>query len=79
MISFTDPAVLSLSGKIATLKVDLTRSGEREKELKKEFEIVGVPTIIFFDASGNEVPGSRITGFVGPEALLEKMKTIAGE
>ncbi len=79
MISFTDPAVLSLSEKLATLKVDLTRSGEREKELKKEFGIVGVPTIIFFDASGNEVPGTRITGFVGPEVLLGKMKTIAGE
>ncbi|MCU0639059.1 MAG: thioredoxin family protein [Candidatus Krumholzibacteria bacterium] len=79
MITFSDPAVLSLSGKITTLKVDLTRSGEREKELKKEFGIVGVPTIIFFDASGSEVPGSRITGFVGPEVLLEKMKTIAGE
>lgn len=79
LITFTDPAVRSLSKRLTNLKVDLTKSGEAEKALKKEFGIVGLPTIIFFDASGNEVPGTRVTGFVGPEALLGKMKTIAGE
>ncbi len=79
LLTFTNPAVRSLSKKMATLQVDLTKSGEMEKGLKKEFGIAGVPAILFFDASGNEVPGSRIVGFVGPDILLDRMKRIAGE
>ncbi len=74
--TFTDPGLIALSKEIVTLKVDLTKSGEVEGLIKKEFGIRGVPTIIFIGRDGNEIPGSRITGFAGPERfreILEKM------
>lgn len=79
LLTFSDPAVIAISKNLTTLQADLTRSGETEKKIKEDFGIRGVPTIIFFDRGGKEVEGTRITGFVGPEILLEKMKKVAGE
>jgi thiol:disulfide interchange protein DsbD len=77
-LTFTDPAVIEMSGNFTRLKVDLTGSGEVEKAIRSEYGIRGVPTIIFFDKSGTESTGTRITGFVGPEVLLEAMKKASG-
>ena len=35
--------------------------------------ISGLPTIIFFDAEGKELPGLRVVGFLRPEELLKRM------
>jgi thiol:disulfide interchange protein DsbD len=72
--TFNDRNVMDYSENFVTLKVDLTRIGSREKELKKDFDIRGVPTIIFLDTSGEEPEGTRITGFVKPDRFLETMK-----
>ncbi|MCK4538940.1 MAG: thioredoxin family protein [Candidatus Krumholzibacteria bacterium] len=77
-LTFTDPAVIEMSGNFTRLKVDLTGSGDAEKAIKTEYGIRGVPTIVFFDRTGNEVRGTRITGFVGPKVLLEAMKKTTG-
>lgn len=77
--TFSDPRVIELSKSIVTLKVDLTRSGEKENVIKKDFAIRGAPTIIFYGRSGTEITGSRITGFVGPDRLLEEMKKLEAE
>ncbi len=77
--TFSDSRVIERAKKIVSLQVDLTRAGEAENAFKKEFGIKGVPTIIFYNTTGMEVTGSKITGFVGPEVMLEKMKMITGE
>ncbi|MBU8922477.1 MAG: thioredoxin family protein [Bacteroidales bacterium] len=77
-LTFTDPEVIKMSGNFTRLKVDLTGSGDTEKAIKTQYKIRGVPTIIFFGRSGSETRGTRITGFVGPEVMLEKMKQVSG-
>jgi thiol:disulfide interchange protein DsbD len=59
--------------------VDLTRSGEREKSIKKHFNIRGVPTIIFIDGTGVEITDDRITGFVGPEEIRRRLERLIGD
>ena len=54
----------------------MTRIEEKEKELKKRFNIKGVPTIIFLDKNGNEISNTRITGFVGPDEFLSRMQKV---
>lgn len=73
---FSNQAVIELSKKVVTLKVDLTREDVHEKSIKKNFAIKGVPTIIFIDKSGRESSELRITGFVGHEEILERLKKI---
>ncbi|MBN2071022.1 MAG: thioredoxin fold domain-containing protein [Candidatus Krumholzibacteriota bacterium] len=76
--TFNAPGVLEKSKSFVPLKVDLTKSGETEDSFKKKFSIKGVPTIIFYDKTGKEPEGSRITGYVSPGIMLEKMSAALG-
>ncbi len=74
--TFDDPRVMELARRFVALKVDLTGSTSQNREIKKEFEIRGVPTIIFFDSEGREARRLRITGYMGPERFAERMKKV---
>ncbi len=77
--SFSDGAVIDLSRRIVPLRVDMTRADELYNKIKEKYKIRGAPTIIFMDGSGREVPGSRITGFVGPDEIRSRLERISGE
>ncbi|TMP36766.1 protein-disulfide reductase DsbD [Pseudoalteromonas rubra] len=60
-----------------TLKLDLTESNDTTIEIMEAFTVFGLPSILFFDAQGNEVPELRVTGFLGADefaAHLEKVR-----
>jgi len=71
---FPDERVIEQAGKFVTLKVDMTRVGEKQKKLKKRFDIRGVPTIIFIGKNGEEIKDIRITGFIEADELLKRMQ-----
>ncbi|MBU2472272.1 MAG: thioredoxin fold domain-containing protein, partial [Bacteroidetes bacterium] len=74
-ITFTDEKVINESQRFRTLKVDLTKTGDEKIQMMMErYNIVGVPTVIFFNAEGNEV--ERITQFVKPSEFLKLMKRV---
>ena len=77
--TFSDAGVLKLSRRLITLKIDLTRSGDYENEIKKRFNIRGVPTIIFIDSKGKEIEELRVTGFVMPAEFTSRLERIAPE
>lgn len=73
-LTFTDPGVISLAGQFHLLKVDLTSSASPEViQLKKLFDIKGVPTILFIDRKGREITALRTLGFEKPEPFIVKM------
>ncbi|WP_125716978.1 protein-disulfide reductase DsbD [Pseudoalteromonas rubra] len=60
-----------------TLKLDLTESNDTTIEIMEAFTVFGLPSILFFDAQGNEIPELRVTGFQGADefaAHLEKVR-----
>ncbi|PIQ86049.1 MAG: cytochrome C biogenesis protein [Candidatus Omnitrophica bacterium CG11_big_fil_rev_8_21_14_0_20_45_26] len=70
--TYSDENVMQALSSFKKLKIDLTRMGSPESvEMVERFNLVGVPTVIFLDAAGKEVPETRISGFVTPEELLE--------
>ena len=75
--TFSDEGVIEYSHRFARLKVDLTTITAEQRELKREYGIRGVPTIVFIDSAGNERTQSRVTGFVEPRVFLERMKDAA--
>lgn len=78
-ITFTSPAVIKEARPFVKMKVDLTHFNSPEAEaLRKQFSIAGVPTIIFLDPAGKEVPNTRVIGFLPPEAFLERLKLVPG-
>lgn len=74
--TFSNPEVMILAREMIAIRVDLTNSNPRSKKIKKEFNIRGVPTILFFNSKGEQVNNLRITGFIEPEKLVEKIKRL---
>ena len=78
-LTFTDPGVITLSDQFNLLKVDLTSAASPEViHLKNQFNIKGVPSILFIDKNGNELSELRTLGFEKPELFLARMnKTLS--
>ena len=76
-MTFTDGEVIEQTEEFAKLKVDLTNYDSPEsEEIRKQYNVAGVPTIIFLDAQGNEVPDTRVVGFVKPEEFLKRVERV---
>lgn len=74
--TYTDEDVIASTDNFIRMKVDLTRyDSERSEKLRKQYDIAGVPTVIFLDSDGNEIREARVVGFLGPESFLKKVKT----
>ena len=73
--TFTNEEVVKLSEEFVTLKVDLTHESDQlVKDLKKVFEIRGVPTIVFIGENGKEIKHLSFYEFIEAEEFLNKMK-----
>lgn len=73
--TFADPRVREAFGERALLKADLTKISSPEAvALSEKYGILGVPTIIFLDASGTERADLRLVGYESPEKFLERLK-----
>jgi len=44
------------------------------RELRKKFEVIGVPTIIFLDQEGQEIREARIVGFMNADNFLRNLE-----
>lgn len=75
--TFSKAEVSEGMDRFVRLKADLTvASDEQTKALTKQYGILGVPTIVFLDANGNELTDLRLTGFEGPEKFLERLQRV---
>lgn len=71
--TFNDPNVKAALANMLVLQVDMTRNSVENDKFMKQFQILGLPTILFFDAQGNEQPHKRITGFMPSSAFIEHL------
>lgn len=75
--TFADPAVAAELNRFVRVKADLTAADDpATKGLTKQYAILGVPTLVFLDANGNEISGLRVTGFEPPEKFLARLKQV---
>ena len=75
--TFSDEAVIAELDRFVRLKADLTvPSDATTMQLTKQYEIVGVPTILFLDAKGAEVKDARLFGYEPPEKFVQRAKNV---
>jgi thiol:disulfide interchange protein DsbD len=59
------------------VKADLTApDDETTKRLTKEYAILGVPTLVFLDANGQELKDLRLTGYEPADDFLARLRQV---
>jgi thiol:disulfide interchange protein DsbD len=74
--TFPDPAVVEALQNTVLMQIDLTDNTEQNIKFQQHFFILGLPTILFFDANGEELASARVTGFMKAEAFASHLKQI---
>ena len=75
-LTFSDPKVQQQFQNILLLQVNMTKNSPENKALMERFNVMGLPTILFFDKQNNEIQGSRVTGFMDANSFsnwIEKL------
>jgi thioredoxin:protein disulfide reductase len=73
--TFTDRRVIRETEPFLRMKADLTHFDSDEAGILRErYDIAGVPTILFLGADGEEVAGTRVVGFEGPDQFLRRVE-----
>jgi thiol:disulfide interchange protein DsbD len=74
-VTFHHPDIVKLSkDAFVMVKVDLTRQdGQNYDRLLSQYNVKGVPTVIFLDDRGKERADLRLVDFLSPEEFLNRM------
>lgn len=72
--TFPDPAVQQALQNTVLLQADVTANDEIDLALMARFNILGLPSILFFDRQGNELPAARVTGFMKAAPLASHIQ-----
>lgn len=73
--TFKDPVVIEALEAFDRVKMDMSfNRSEKIEKISEEFQINGLPTMIFFDGQGNEQ--ARLSGFVSSDRLLKTVSQL---
>ncbi|HHF0508247.1 TPA: protein-disulfide reductase DsbD [Vibrio antiquarius] len=72
--TFHDPSVEAKLKDFVLLQADVTKNQVQDIELLKHMNVLGLPTIEFWDANGKHVSNARLTGFMQAEPFLEHIQ-----
>ena len=77
-VTFHHPEIVRRSKeKVVMVKVDLTRKGNPVHErLLRQFDVRGVPTVVFLDSRGKEKRDLRLVDFLPADQFLMRMSEI---
>ena len=59
------------------LQADVTANDDADIELLNGLNVLGLPTLIFFDREGKELTGLRVTGFMGPIPFAKHLEMVS--
>jgi thiol:disulfide interchange protein DsbD len=71
--TFTDARVRELSEKFVLLQIDATDDFPGLDKLKSTYGVMGLPTMVFYDSTGNVRRELTVTGFENADSFLKKM------
>ncbi|AWH89153.1 protein-disulfide reductase DsbD [Limnobaculum parvum] len=74
--TFSAPSVQNALSDAVLLQADVTANNKQHIALLKEFQVLGLPTILFFDKTGRELTELRVSGFMNAEQFIEHIEKI---
>jgi thiol:disulfide interchange protein DsbD len=75
-LTFIEPQVQARLANTILLQVDVTANDADDKAMLKRFGLFGPPGIIFFDAQGREIAGSRVIGYQNAGKFLQSLERL---
>lgn len=72
--TFSDSHVQRQLADTVLIQADVTSNSAEHAAMLKELKVLGLPTILFFDAQGKEVPAARVTGFMNATEFLAHLQ-----
>ncbi|MEQ5014672.1 protein-disulfide reductase DsbD [Enterobacter cloacae] len=72
--TFSDPQVQGALNGTVLLQANVTANNAQDKALLKQLNVLGLPTILFFNHQGEEQPGQRVTGFMDAAAFSAHLR-----
>ncbi|MGF1888347.1 protein-disulfide reductase DsbD [Photobacterium profundum] len=72
--TFHNASVMPELNKFVLLQADVTKSSPQDIQLLKEMNVLGLPTIDFWDKEGNPQKNARLTGFMKASPFLEHIQ-----
>ncbi|MCQ4446631.1 protein-disulfide reductase DsbD [Enterobacter cloacae] len=72
--TFSDPQVQSALKETVLLQANVTANSAQDKALLKQLNVLGLPTILFFNEQGKEQPEQRVTGFMDAAAFSTHLR-----
>lgn len=74
--TFSDSQVKTLLANKVLLQADVTANNAQHAELFEQLKILGLPTILFFDAEGRELTDMRVTGFMNASTFAQHLEKL---
>lgn len=72
--TFSSPDVQQALKETVLLQVDVTKNSAEDAALLKHLQVLGLPTILFFNEQGKEQPAQRVTGFMDAAAFSAHLR-----
>ncbi|RSV89020.1 protein-disulfide reductase DsbD [Klebsiella aerogenes] len=72
--TFSAPEVRQALKETVLLQVDVTKNSAQDAALLQHLQVLGLPTILFFNAQGEEQPAQRVTGFMDAAAFSAHLR-----
>ena len=73
-LTFSDERVIKEMNSFTNYKIDMTKTTQENEDLRKKFNVIGMPTVLILSADGSEV--YRLTGFVNADEFLDYIKNV---
>lgn len=74
--TFSDPKVQQFLNHSVLLQANVTANSKKDAALLRHLQVLGLPTILFFDANGEELQALRVTGFMDADAFLRHLQNL---
>ncbi|MGO4746899.1 protein-disulfide reductase DsbD [Serratia quinivorans] len=74
--TFSDAAVQAKLANAVLLQADVTANNAEQAALLKHLQVLGLPTILFFNGAGQELSSQRVTGFMDAPAFNAHLQKV---
>lgn len=77
--TFSDPQVARAMQQFVLLQADVTKNDADDIALLEEMQVLGLPTIDFWNENGEWIEGARVSGFLPAADFLKHLNTIKSQ